>query len=420
VKRIFAIAGALLIAVITAWLFRYFYLRHVYVITDNAFQMADIVNVSTQDVSGKLLKLFKDEFQPVKKGEPLFKVDDKLYRKELESEEERLLSLRARKRELLKRLSRLKEQLPALYRASLENLKSIERELASLKKQEAIETVNWETSVEKAKSEVKSAVKALEAAKTSFEYWRSQLERYGRLYRRRVISREQFERVNLSFKRASSELEAARSSLEVARQNLRSASSLREKVEMVKEKEEELSHRVKALREEVRVKRAALAQVDELKSAVDEVSRKISAEEKNVERLKVLLSRTAVRSPISGFVARKWREVGDFVSPGLPVYSLYSPESFYVLAWVDEDKVSAIDRKSRVKAYLETCSGEFDGKVISIGTSAGSTFALIPRDTSQGDYTKVTQRVPVRIKLYGVPVRCIKPGTNVTVMVEKR
>jgi multidrug resistance efflux pump len=138
------------------------------------------------------------------------------------------------------------------------------------------------------------------------------------------------------------------------------------------------------------------------------------------EKVKLLISHTLVRSPVSGFIAKKWKEVGDFVSPGLPVYSVYSPKSFYVLAWIDEDKVPYLKVGTVGRVELAACGGRsFKAKVLTIGRSAGSVFALIPKDTSEGEYTRVVQRVPVKIEVDGVPLYCVKPGTNVTVYLKK-
>jgi len=169
----------------------------------------------------------------------------------------------------------------------------------------------------------------------------------------------------------------------------------------------------------LRISKADLGRIDELRKSIKELSAQIRATERTLEKTKILLSHTEVRAPVSGFVAKKWRETGDFVSPGLPVYSIYDPSTFYVLAWIDEDKISDVKIGSSAKVVLEACGVELEGKVSSVGVSAGSVFSLIPRDTSQGEYTRVTQRVPVKISLSNVPLECIKPGTNVTVYIKR-
>jgi membrane fusion protein (multidrug efflux system) len=419
-RKIFSLVGIFLIGLVTLWLFYYFYLRYIYVITDDAFQMADVVSVSTQDVSGKVIKLFKREYEPVKEGEPLFKVDDSIYRKEVDALKAKLESLKVKREELIKKVSRLNEQIPASVKINQENLKALEKKLQQLKHQELLEKVNHETSVEKAKSEVKAARKGVEAAEASLDHWKNQYERYSRLYQRRVISREQFEKVELGYKEALYNFEAAKARFQAAKENLKGAKALKNRVEIVKKQQEEIRNNIKSLREQIRISKADLKKIEELNYAIQQLEEEIKSIEHQLGKVEILLSHTLVSSPLKGFIAKKWKEEGDFISPGLPVYSIYNPGSFYVLAWVEEDKVRDVKVGSMVKAELETCKESFKGKVSSIGKSAGSIFALIPRDTSQGEYTRVTQRIPVKIKLEDVPLRCIKPGTNVTVYVKKR
>ena len=419
-RKVFSLVGIFLIGLVTLWLFYYFYRRYVYVITDDAFQMADVVSVSTQDISGKVIKLFKREYEPVKEGEPLFKVDDSIYRKDVDALKAKLESLKIKREELLRKLSRLKEQIPASVKINQENLKALEKKLQQLEHQKLLEKTNYETSVEKAKSEVRAAEKGVEAAEVSLDHWKNQYERYSRLYQRRVISREQFEEVELGYKEALHSFEAAKARLQVAKENLKSAKALKNRIEIVKKQQEELKNKIKSLREQIKISKADLKRIEELNYSIQQLEEEIKSTEHQLEKVRILLSHSLVKSPVKGFIAKKWKEEGDFVSPGLPVYSVYNPESSYVLAWVEEDKVRDIKVGSRVKAELETCKETFKGKVSSIGTSAGSIFSLIPRDTSQGEYTRVTQRIPVKIELEDVPLRCIKPGTNVTVYIEKR
>ncbi|MEO2068025.1 MAG: HlyD family secretion protein [Desulfurobacteriaceae bacterium] len=418
-KKIFSTVAFLLIGLVTLWLFYYFYLRHVYVITDNAFQDTQMVSVSTQSVSGKLVKLFKDEYQKVKKGEPLFKIDDAIYRKEVGVLEEKLKALKSKKEELQNKLKRLKIQLSLKVKANAEELKAIKEKLYQLDYQEELEKKNYQTTLSKAKSRLKSLQKSLEEAEANLTYWKKQFERYKRLYEKRVISLEQLEKVGLSYKHAVSLFEAANSQLEAAKEDIKAAESLKNRVEIVKSQKEELRRKIEALKKQLLISKADLKRIEELKISIKQLEKEIASLKHQLEKAKVLLSYTLVKSPIDGVIAKKWKEEGDFISPGLPVYSIYDPKTFYVLAWIEEDKLRDFKVGSYVKAKLEACGKEFEGKVSSIGSSAGSVFSLIPKDTSSGEYTKVVQRVPVKIKLESVPLNCIKPGTNVLVYIKK-
>ena len=418
-KRLLTLSGAVAVLLITLWFLLFLYERFVYVVTDNAFQSADIVNVSTEDVSGYITELYKKEFQPVKKGEPLFKVDDSSLRKELKSLEFQISSLISRKRELEQRLSRLKKQLPAGVRMAEFQLQAAKEELSALKAQLKRTEILYNTSVSEAASAVNASKYALKAAEVNYSRLKNRFERFKRLYERRVISLQQFEDVKSAYYEAKARLEEARSKYRVAQEKLKEANSLKQQVVAIRKKISAYRKRIGELRQRLLSQRAELERIGELRHSIASLDRKIKSLREKAGKVKLLISHTLVRSPISGVVAKKWREAGDFVSPGLAVYSVYNPETFYVLAWVDEDKLPYVKQGSRAEVELDACGKTFEGQVYQVGVSSGSVFALIPRDTSQGEYTKVTQRVPVKIKLSGVPLSCIKPGTNASVKIRK-
>jgi len=418
-NRAVKLLGLLVILGVTMWVAYFFYQHHRFVITDNAFQMADIVNVSTQDVSGKLVKLYKKEFQEVRKGEPLFKIDDRIYRAQVKALEHAVRGMIDKEKKLKVQLERLKEELPANYSEALKAYRASTREIEALREEIKTARVNYTTAVESARAEVEASRSALKAAQESYETVKRKFERFKNLYLRRVISKQQYEEMRATYFGALAKLEAARAKSRAAEENLKRAESLKFKVSALEKKLEALKEKSLALKEQVRSAEAQLKRIEELKKAIEELKEGIKSKEAQLERARELLANTLVRSPVNGVVAKRWKEPGEFVSPGLPVYSLYDPGSFYVLGWIDEDKVRFIKSGSKALAELEACKKEFKGRVVSVGTSAGSVFALIPRDTSQGEYTRVTQRVPVKVRLKGVPPECIKPGTNVTLYIKK-
>ena len=418
-RRAIKFIGLAVILGITLWVAYFFYQHYRFVITDNAFQMADVVSVSTQDVSGKVRELYKKEFEEVRKGEPLFKVDDRVYAESVRALEASIKALEAEKERLEKQLERVKVELPATYRATESSYAGALKEAQALERELKNARVAYKTAVESARAQVKALTQKVEAARENYERMKSRYERFKRLYERRVISKQQFEDVRAAYYGAKAELAGAEAQLKAAREELKRAEAGRFKVEALEEKLKAVREKALALKEKSTATKAQLKRIEELQKAIEGVKAKIKAQEAQLEKAKTLLAHTLVNSPIDGLIAKKWREKGEFVSPGLPVYSIYDPKTFYVLAWIDEDKVRYFKVGSKAKVELETCKEEFEGEVYSIGTSAGSIFSLIPRDTSQGEYTRVVQRIPVKIKLEGVPLKCIKPGSNATVYVKK-
>lgn len=419
-KRIVVLLGTVAILLVTLWFLWFVYQRYLYVVTDNAFQKADIVNVSTEDVSGYIVKLYRSEFQPVKRGEPLFKIDDSTLKKELSSLKFQIASLEERKRELETKLSRLEEQLPSYVRAAEFRLLSAENRVLSLKSRLKETETLYKTSVSKSVSALSAARASLEAAKVDLERMENRFNRFKKLYKKRIISLQQFEDVKSAYYGAKARYEKALLNYRVSEENLKEAKALKLKVLSLKEELLSEEKRVAELKESLISQKASLKQIEELRHSVKSLSNRINSLKEREEKVKILVSHTLVRSPVSGFIAKKWHEIGDFVSPGVAVYSIYNPETFYVLAWIDEDKLPYVRVGAPAKVRLDVCGKTFNGKVFQIGKSAGSVFALIPRDTSQGEYTKVTQRVPVKIKLSDVPLRCIKPGTNAVVKIRKK
>jgi len=416
-KRILSLFGVLVVLFVTLWFLLYLYERVRFVITDNAYQYADIVDVSTEDVSGYIVELYKREFEAVKKGEPLFKVDDSTLKRELSALNEELKALISKKRELREKLSRLREQLPEKVRASELQVESLKGELHSY--EERLKETEVKYSVLLKSASLSAAQKSFEASKVNLERMERKFKRYGELYRRRVISSQQFEDVKSAYYLALSQFESSRANLEVARGKLKEAEAFKHTVNSLKTQILSIRKKLGVLKSQLSVRKADLRRIGEIRASVKEISHRINSLKEKVEKLKILISHTLVRAPISGLIAKRWKERGDYVSPGLPVYSIYDPNHFYVLAWVDESDIGYVESGEGVEVKLETCEGSFKGRVISVGTSAGSVFALIPRDTSQGEYVRVTQRVPVKIRVFNVPLKCIKPGTNASVKISK-
>jgi len=418
-KGAIKLVGLLAILGITLWTAHFFYQHYRFVITDNAFQMADLVNVSTQDVSGKIKEMFKREFERVGRREPLFKVDDKVYAESVRALEASIKALEAERERLRKQLERVKAELPATIRATESSYVGAVKEARALEREIKSAEIAYKTAVESLKAKVGALKEKVEAARENCQRMKNRYERFKRLYERRVISKQQFEDVRAAYYGAKAELAGAQGELKGAQEELKRAQGERFKIEALREKLKAVKEKALALKEKAVATKAQLKRIEEIKKAIEGINAKVKAQKAQLEKAKTLLAHTLVRSPIEGLIAKRWREKGEFVSPGLPVYSIYDPKTFYVLAWIDEDKLRFFRVGSRAEVELETCKGEFKGKVYSIGTSAGSIFSLIPRDTSQGEYTRVVQRVPVKIKLEKVPPKCVKPGSNVTVYIKK-
>jgi membrane fusion protein (multidrug efflux system) len=112
------------------------------------------------------------------------------------------------------------------------------------------------------------------------------------------------------------------------------------------------------------------------------------------------LENTRISSPMSGVVARRWVFAGDIVQPGQPIFTIYDLEHVWVTANLEETKLESISPGDSVRISVDMYHGrEFRGTVLLIGAAAASQFSLIPPNNASGNFTKVTQRVPVKISI---------------------
>jgi membrane fusion protein (multidrug efflux system) len=128
------------------------------------------------------------------------------------------------------------------------------------------------------------------------------------------------------------------------------------------------------------------------KEEVEDALRTLAAAEDN-------LRYTQIRAPFPGVVVKRYSHLGDFASPGVAILSMYNPELTYVTANLEEDRLPGVALGSPVELQVDAVAGPFRGRVVWIDQSTGAQFALMPRNVVAGEFTKVVQRVPVRIAI---------------------
>ena len=110
------------------------------------------------------------------------------------------------------------------------------------------------------------------------------------------------------------------------------------------------------------------------------------------------LSYTSVTAPMAGVVSRKQVEVGQLVQPGQPLLTVVGDTGVWVTANYKETQLADVRVGSPAEIDIDAYPGcKAEGKVESIGAATGAKFALLPPDNATGNFTKVVQRVPVRI-----------------------
>jgi membrane fusion protein (multidrug efflux system) len=213
---------------------------------------------------------------------------------------------------------------------------------------------------------------------------------------------------------AKASLEYVRETVPVAKINIdraqedfdRASSQFKSKVVT----KETFDHAAKALEAAKAQSKVALSQVEASKA--------------QLAVIETQLGNTTITATQSGVVARKWIVPGDIVQPGQPIFTLYDLGNLWITANFEETKLGVIHPGDPVRVKVDALGRrEFAGTVTLLGSAAASRFSLIPPNNASGNFTKVTQRIPVKIAigaaLSGPPRErlLLVPGMSVEVKV---
>ncbi len=238
-----------------------------------------------------------------------------------------------------------------------------------------------------AKAHIEVAQAAENAASATRASAETELDRGERLFQRKVIAAQRLDALRTTFTNADRQFLQARAA--------------------VREAEAELGE-VEA--EEIRV--AVIAQ--ELQALTAEQA----ALQARLEQHEVQLSDLDILSGINGIIDNTFVEEGEYVRPGTRLLMLHDPDNVWVAANVKETEISRFGVGSTaaitVDAYPDL---KLSGRVTWIGPAATSQFALLPNPNPSGNFTKVTQRVPVRIDIEGAR-ELLRPGMMVEVAID--
>lgn len=112
------------------------------------------------------------------------------------------------------------------------------------------------------------------------------------------------------------------------------------------------------------------------------------------------LTNYTVCAPQDGVIAKRWVWLGDVTSPGQSLFTMYDLENIWVTANLEEYKIENVKIGSPVRIHIDAYpSYTFSGNVFVIKGAAASQFSLVPQNNATGNYTKVAQRIPVKITI---------------------
>jgi membrane fusion protein (multidrug efflux system) len=145
---------------------------------------------------------------------------------------------------------------------------------------------------------------------------------------------------------------------------------------------------------------AAIRQVDILDSQLEAARGSLIQAEASLEEAELKLSYARITAPISGTVGQRSVRTGAYISAGTPLLSLVPLDRLYVRANFRETQLAAVRPGQPVSLQVDALPGiTFKGAVESLGPASGASFSPIAPQNATGNFTKIVQRLPVRISL---------------------
>ncbi len=364
---------------------RYVYFRSTHSITEDAFVEAHIVNISTQTVSGHIVRYLVDENEQVEQGQLLAEIDPVPYRDQVALARSKVDAAEAELRRQEAALERLKVEVPLHVEIAKRSEAAAIAELGKARFALKLTSDDVDKGVEEAAAGV-------EAAKADALLAQQEFTRYTRLYKENAVSLKRSQEVTRAQDAAAAQQKAAEAKLAKAEAN-------RMKIDLSTNDVEVADTSNRKAETSVALAETGYAQIHEVelltavkRETVEEARRSLRAAE---DQLKY----TQIRAPFPGVVVRRFRNLGDFASAGVAILALYNPDLIYVTANLEETRLAGVAPGNDVEIEIDAFPKPFTGRVVWINKSTGAQFALMPRNVVSGEFTRVVQRVPVRIAI---------------------
>lgn len=218
---------------------------------------------------------------------------------------------------------------------------------------------------------------------------------------------------------------AAAAQLEQARREFERANALRDRV-VSRETWEQRQNQLRQAEENEHAAAAALSdakaklgEVDMLRKEHEGLTHEATLIEAQIREREIDVADRQVRSQIDGVVDEKFVQRGEYVAPGQRLFLIHDPKRVWVEANIKETKLSALHAGQHVDISVDAYPHRgFSGRIERIGNAASSEFALLPSPNPSGNFTKIAQRVPLRISVEQPEDNPLRPGMMVEIDID--
>ena len=358
--------AALLAVVVVAFLWNYYSKRET---TDDA-QVDGHINPISARITGTALRVLHDDNDVVQAGTLLVELDPKDYQVAIDRAKADLANAEAGS-------TAANVGIPLTTTTSSSQL------------------VAADAAVHSADRDVQMAQARVQEAQANYTKAAADLKRMETLVAKDEISRQQYDASVATAAAAKATLDSANAGVASAESRVAQSRAQADATHTVPEQ-------VKVMRARAG---AAVADVQKYKAAL--------------EQAELALQYTKIYAPVSGVLDKRNVEPGQVVQAGQPLFSIVNMDDIWVTANFKETQLRAMHPGQRVEVDIDAYGKKFEGTVESMPGATGARFSLLPPENATGNYVKVVQRLPVRIRINPGqdPNHLLRPGMSVVPVV---
>jgi len=361
-RRTFLIFFAILVVLGAGALFYWLNARE-FEETDDAQVDAHLAPVSAR-IDGTITRVYVDDNQVVKVGDSLVDLDPRDYQVALD--------------QALAQLA----QAHSLVIAQRPNVPITETENTTNISSGEADVANAKAALAGAQGDRGSAEARLAEAEANNARAQADLARYKLLIEKEEVSQQEYDQVVAAAKAQAATVDANKASLDAAVQ------TVDQRRAQLAQAESKLAQYRNNAPHQIAIRRATLAS--------EQANAKNA--QAQVDQAQLKLSYCKVTAPVYGIVMKRAAEVGAHISAGQQLLTIAQINDVWVTANFKETQLRSIRPGQAVRIHVDALKQDFDGYVENIGGSTGSVASVLPPENATGNYVKVVQRIPVRIR----------------------
>jgi membrane fusion protein, multidrug efflux system len=398
-RRPLLIAGAVVLLAGLAWGVSAWWHSRSHVSTDDAYVEGTVATVSAK-VAGHIVELLADDNKPVKKDELLLRIDDRDYRARLEQARAAVGIAESRLRAAAARVMMTRDS--ASGQMAQAQASSMSAESAQRAARDAMESSR--ATVASRKANLGAAQAELERAQAAWTRSKQELDRTAALVKQDLVAKRDHDQAVTDERGAEAAVRGAEQRVVQAQRDLAGAEADLKIRDTGYEPQQ-----IGVVMAEARVANARASRIN-AEAAQQEVRVREAERELAAAQLREALADLAVaelnvehahvKAPIDGVVAKRTVEIGQIVQMGQPLLAVIPLHEVWVVANFKETQLGGVKPGMPATIAVDGVPGKtYHGTVDSIAAGTGARFSLLPPENATGNWVKVVQRVPVKIRL---------------------